>query len=49
MALNAAFYPVSSDYFYFRLVNPAEGRHYFSKSFDEHIRAGVLYVKGGAF
>jgi UPF0755 protein len=49
VALNAVFHPAASDYLYFRLVNPAEGRHYFSKSFDEHIRAGVLYVKGGAF
>jgi UPF0755 protein len=49
VALNAVFHPAASDYLYFRLVNPAEGRHYFSKSFDEHIQAGVLYVKGGAF
>jgi UPF0755 protein len=48
VALNAVFNPAPSDYLYFRLVNPAVGRHYFSKSFDEHIRAGVLYVKGGA-
>jgi UPF0755 protein len=46
VALNAAFHPVSSDYLYFRLVNPAEGRHYFSKTLDDHILAGVLYVKG---
>jgi UPF0755 protein len=46
VALNAAFNPVESDYLYFRLVNPDEGRHYFSRTFDEHIRAGVLYVKG---
>ncbi|GHU84090.1 hypothetical protein FACS189473_0380 [Spirochaetia bacterium] len=49
VALNAVFHPAASDYLYFRLVNPAEGRHYFSKSFDEHIQAGVLYVKGGSF
>jgi UPF0755 protein len=46
IALHAAFNPVSSDYLYFRLVNNAEGRHYFSKTFDEHIQAGLLYVKG---
>jgi UPF0755 protein len=46
MALKAVFYPDSNDYLYFRLVDPAEGRHYFSRTFDEHIRAGVLYVKG---
>jgi UPF0755 protein len=45
VALNAAFNPVSSDYLYFRLVNPEEGRHYFSQTLDDHIRAGVLYVK----
>jgi UPF0755 protein len=47
-ALRAAFNPAPSDYLYFRLVNPDEGRHYFSKTFDEHIRAGALYLKGGA-
>jgi UPF0755 protein len=46
VALNAAFYPQSSDYLYFRLINPDEGSHYFSKTLDDHIRAGVLYVKG---
>ncbi|MDR2516546.1 MAG: endolytic transglycosylase MltG [Spirochaetaceae bacterium] len=46
IALEAAFYPVESDYLYFRLVNGAEGRHYFSRNFDEHIRAAGLYVKG---
>jgi UPF0755 protein len=46
VALKAAFYPDSNDYFYFRLVDADAGRHYFSKTFDEHIRAGVLYVKG---
>jgi UPF0755 protein len=46
VALGAAFFPVDSDYLYFRLVDPAEGRHYFSKTLDDHIRAGVLYVKG---
>ncbi|MDR0452698.1 MAG: endolytic transglycosylase MltG [Treponema sp.] len=49
VALDAAFRPASSDYLYFRLVNPEEGRHYFSKNFDEHIKAGTLYVKGGGF
>jgi UPF0755 protein len=45
VALKAAFYPDSNDYLYFRLVDPAAGRHYFSRTLDEHIRAGVLYVK----
>ncbi|MDR1862532.1 MAG: endolytic transglycosylase MltG, partial [Treponema sp.] len=46
VALKAVFYPDSNDYLYFRLVDAEAGRHYFSKTFDEHIRAGVLYVKG---
>jgi UPF0755 protein len=45
IALNAVFNPAPSDYLYFRLINPAEGRHYFSQTLDDHIRAGVLYVK----
>jgi UPF0755 protein len=45
-ALDAAFHPVSSDYLYFRLVDAAAGRHYFSRTLDDHIRAGLLYVKG---
>jgi UPF0755 protein len=46
VALRAAFYPRESGFFYFRLVNPAAGRHYFSSTLDDHIKAGVLYVKG---
>jgi UPF0755 protein len=45
VALKAAFEPESSDYLYFRLLDPATGRHYFSRTFDDHIRAGALYVK----
>jgi UPF0755 protein len=45
VALDAAFHPAASDYLYFRLVDPAAGRHYFSKTLDDHIRAGILYVK----
>jgi UPF0755 protein len=46
IALDAVFHPQASDYLYFRLINPAEGRHYFSRTLDEHIQAGALYVKG---
>jgi UPF0755 protein len=46
VALDAAFNPAESDYLYFRLTDPAEGRHYFSRTLDDHIRAGALYVKG---
>jgi UPF0755 protein len=45
-ALRAAFHPAANDYLYFRLINSPEGRHYFSRTFDEHIRAAGLYVKG---
>ncbi|MDR2403151.1 MAG: endolytic transglycosylase MltG [Spirochaetaceae bacterium] len=48
VALDAVFNPKASDYLYFRLVDPVEGRHYFSKTFDDHIRAASLYVKGSA-
>ncbi|MDR1574735.1 MAG: endolytic transglycosylase MltG [Treponema sp.] len=45
VALDAAFHPALSDFLYFRLTDAAAGRHYFSKTLDEHIRAGRLYVK----
>jgi UPF0755 protein len=44
-ALNAAFNPRPSNYLYFRLVDADAGRHYFSRTLDEHIRAGSLYLK----
>jgi UPF0755 protein len=47
-ALKAAFAPENNDFLFFRVVDPALGRHYFSKNFDEHIAAGGLFVKGGS-
>ena len=44
-ALDAAFHPQKSDYLYFRLTDPERGTHYFSKTLDDHIRAGILYLK----
>jgi UPF0755 protein len=44
-ALEAAFNPAPAAYLYFRLTDPGAGRHYFSRTLDDHIRAGVLYVK----
>jgi len=44
-ALKAAFNPAVSDYLYFRLVDPSEGRHRFSKTLGEHAEAGLLYLK----
>jgi UPF0755 protein len=45
IALKAAFNPVKSDYLYFRLVEADLGRHYFSRTLDDHIKAGRLYTK----
>jgi UPF0755 protein len=47
LALDAALNPEDSNYLYFRLVDPNAGRHYFSRTLDDHIRAAVLYVKEG--
>ncbi|GHT49251.1 hypothetical protein FACS1894102_3690 [Spirochaetia bacterium] len=47
IALKAAFYPASSDYLFFRVVDPSQGKHYFSKTFDDHIKAGEIYLKNG--
>jgi UPF0755 protein len=47
-ALNAAFHPGDTDFLYFRLIDEAAGRHYFSRSLDDHIRAGQLFVKGNS-
>jgi len=46
VALKAALFPEKTDYFYFRLNDPEAGRHYFSKTLDEHISAGQLIPKG---
>lgn len=45
-ALKAAFLPDVTDYLYFRLIDTDSGKHYFSRTFDDHIKAGALYVKG---
>jgi len=45
VALAAAFRPERTGYLYFRLVDGEGGRHYFSETLDEHIRAGSLAVK----
>lgn len=44
-ALTAVFRPESSRFLYFRLLDHQSGRHYFSESLDEHIKAGSLAVK----
>lgn len=44
-ALSAVFNPDSNDFFYFRLVDASSGEHYFSKTFDAHIKAGEFFLK----
>ena len=46
VALSAVFYPAKTEYLFFRLVDEAAGKHYFSKTLDAHIKAGALFVKG---
>jgi UPF0755 protein len=46
VALHAAFNPIRKEYLYFRLVDSTAGRHYFSRTLDDHIRAGALFIKG---
>jgi len=45
VALRAALDPAKSEYLYFRLVEADSGRHYFSRTLDDHIKAGRLYTK----
>ncbi|MCL2410828.1 MAG: endolytic transglycosylase MltG [Treponema sp.] len=42
IALRAAIYPQNTDYLFFRLINVATGTHRFSRTYDEHLRAGAL-------
>jgi UPF0755 protein len=46
VALSASFFPQESNYLYFRLTDADSGKHYFSRTFDEHIQAGSLIPKG---
>jgi UPF0755 protein len=46
IALKAALAPEQTNYLYFRLMDLGTGQHYFSRTLDDHIRAGALYVKG---
>jgi len=45
VSLNAVMNPAETNFLYFRLTDPASGRHYFSRTHDEHIRAGQLITK----
>lgn len=44
-ALRAVFYPASTKYLYFRLVNPDAGTHRFSSTMEEHLNARNLFIK----
>lgn len=46
IALQAAFFPVDSNYWYFVLKDPETGEHYFSQDLDEHNDAKFFYLKG---
>ncbi|MDR0320279.1 MAG: endolytic transglycosylase MltG [Treponema sp.] len=45
VALRAAINPQTTGFLYFRLEDVASGRHYFSRTYDEHIVAGQLITK----
>ncbi|HTX73196.1 MAG TPA: endolytic transglycosylase MltG [Rectinemataceae bacterium] len=44
-SLHAVFYPATTHYLYFRLIDPAAGRHHFSTTLEEHIDAKNLFIK----
>ncbi|MDR2600985.1 MAG: endolytic transglycosylase MltG [Spirochaetaceae bacterium] len=46
VSIKAAFFPEETGYLFFRVLNEREGRHYFSRTLDDHIKAAGLYVKG---
>ena len=48
VALQAAFFPAESDYWYFVLKDPVTGEHHFSRELDEHNDAKYFYLKGVA-
>ena len=45
VALDAAFHPARTDFLYFVLRDPEEGKHYFSRDLDTHNKAKKLYLK----
>ncbi len=44
-ALSAVFFPEATEYLFFLVKDPSEGRHYFSKNFFEHSAAHKIYLK----
>ncbi len=45
VALDAAFHPAKTDYWYFVLKDPRSGEHYFSQDLEEHNWAKYYYLK----
>jgi len=45
VAIDAAFHPAKTDYWYFVVEDVKTGRHYFSKSLEEHKKAKYIYLK----
>jgi len=45
VALRAAFFPASTDYWFFVLKGKDAKRHYFSRSGSEHLEAALKYLK----
>lgn len=45
VALRAAFEPAETDYLYFLVQDPEDGRHTFSRTLSEHNKAYQLYIK----
>ena len=45
ISLNAAANPAKTKYYFFQIVDPEEGRHIFTSTFDEHIESHSLYTK----
>ena len=45
VALNAAANPAKTKYYFFQIVDPQDGRHVFTTTFDEHIESHNLYTK----
>jgi UPF0755 protein len=44
-SLRAVFYPASSKFLYFRLVDSVAGKHHFSATLEEHIDSRSLFIK----
>lgn len=45
VSLNAAINPAKTKYYFFQIVDPVEGRHVFTSTFDEHKLSHNLYLK----